>query len=93
MSTTTEHETLFEELRPALHRTQALLEADRCLECGGPNAPAPCAVACPAEIDVPRFVAQIAAGDPGAAAETILAANLLGGTCARQRSGLRVRPV
>lgn len=73
----------FDELRPPLGGTEALLEADRCLACGGPHAPAPCAAACPAEIDVARFVEQIAQGDPVGAAETILAANPLGGTCAR----------
>ena len=31
----------------------------------------------------PRFITQIADGDPGAAAATILAENILGGTCAR----------
>jgi dihydropyrimidine dehydrogenase (NAD+) subunit PreT len=74
---------LFDELAPPLSEEQALLEADRCLECGGPYAPAPCAVACPAGIDVPSFVASIAAGDPAEAAATIFAENLLGGTCAR----------
>ncbi len=74
---------LAEELRPALTREEALVEADRCLECGGPHAPAPCLVGCPAGVDIPRFVAQIAADDPGAAATTIFAENVLGGTCAR----------
>jgi len=74
---------LFEELAPPLSEQQALLEADRCLECGGPHAPAPCAVACPAAIDVPSFIASIAAGDLAEAAATIFAENLLGGTCAR----------
>jgi glutamate synthase (NADPH/NADH) small chain len=83
MPATADETSLFEELRPPLSGAQALLEADRCLECGGPYAPAPCAAACPAGIDVPRFIAQIAAGDPLAAAETILVENLLGGTCAR----------
>jgi glutamate synthase (NADPH/NADH) small chain len=83
MSATLNAETSFAELRPPLDAGGALLEADRCLECGGPHAPAPCAVACPAGIDVPRFIAQIAAEDPAAAAQTIFADNLLGGTCAR----------
>ena len=38
---------------------------------------------CPAGVDVPSFVASIAAADPGAAAATIFAENILGGTCAR----------
>ena len=41
---------VFEELSPALSEDRALLEADRCLECGGPHAPAPRSVACPAGI-------------------------------------------
>jgi len=83
MSAIADSETLFAELRTPFDDADALLEADRCLECGGLDAPAPCAAACPAGVDVPRFVAQIAAGDPEAAAGTILAENLLGGTCAR----------
>lgn len=73
---------LFTELQRPLSEAAALLEADRCLECGGAPG-APCVVGCPADVDVPRFVAQIAEGDPGGAARTIFAANLLGGTCAR----------
>ena len=83
MSATEVGEPLFEELRPPLSREAALLEADRCLECGGPHAPAPCMVACPAGVDVAGFIAAIADDDPASAAETIFAENLLGGTCAR----------
>ena len=83
MSTTTQPELEFEELRPPLGPAEAVVEADRCLECGGPHAPAPCAVACPAGVDVARFIAQIADGDPGGAAETIFEQNILGATCAR----------
>jgi dihydropyrimidine dehydrogenase (NAD+) subunit PreT len=71
------------ELRPALRAEAAVVEADRCLECGAAYAPAPCVLACPARVDVPRFVAAIAAGDPAEAARTIFAENVLGGTCAR----------
>jgi glutamate synthase (NADPH/NADH) small chain len=74
---------LTRELTPPLSPEDAVVEADRCLECGGPYAEAPCVTGCPAGIDVPRFVAQIAAGDPGGAATTIFAENILGGTCAR----------
>jgi dihydropyrimidine dehydrogenase (NAD+) subunit PreT len=74
---------LYEELKPPLMEAEAQIEADRCLECGGAHAPAPCTVACPADIDVPGFVAAIAEGEPGRAAELIFAENLLGGTCAR----------
>jgi dihydropyrimidine dehydrogenase (NAD+) subunit PreT len=83
MSAMTQPKLEFEELRPALEPAEALVEADRCLECGGPHAPAPCAVACPAGVDVARFIAQIADGEPGAAAATIFEENFLGATCAR----------
>jgi len=73
----------FAELRPPLTETSALAEADRCLECGGPSAAAPCVVACPAAVDVPTFVREIAAGSLLDAARTIYGSNLLGGTCAR----------
>jgi glutamate synthase (NADPH/NADH) small chain len=74
---------LFEEIKPPLDALDAVVEADRCLGCGGAHAPAPCSVACPADIDVPSFVSAIADGDLGGAAEVIFADNLLGGTCAR----------
>jgi len=76
-------EPVFDELHPPLDRAAALLEADRCLECGGPYAPAPCMVACPAGVDVANFVAAIAEDEPLAAAQTIFTENLLGSTCAR----------
>jgi glutamate synthase (NADPH/NADH) small chain len=74
---------LTDELRPPLTAAEALLEADRCLACGGSHAPAPCAAACPAGIDVPGFVGSLALGDRDGAARAIFAENLLGGTCAR----------
>ncbi|HSL66319.1 MAG TPA: hypothetical protein VK874_16820, partial [Gaiellaceae bacterium] len=73
---------LLTELRPALEPERALVEAERCLECGG-RAEAPCVAACPADVDVPGFVGAIADGDPMLAADTIFASNLLGATCAR----------
>ncbi len=74
---------VYAELQLPLSPREALLEADACLECGGPYAPAPCTEACPAGVDVPGFVGAIARGDPEGAAELIFAENLLGGTCAR----------
>ncbi|HET9323052.1 MAG TPA: NAD(P)-dependent oxidoreductase [Gaiellaceae bacterium] len=73
----------FEELHPALPGTEVLVEADRCLACGGPYAQAPCVTACPADVDVPGFVTALAEGDAPEAARIIFAENLLGGTCAR----------
>ncbi len=74
---------LFREIRPPLDDNDAASEADRCLVCGGPAAPAPCATACPAQIDVPRFVDAIAHDDWEGAANLIFASNLLGASCAR----------
>ena len=76
-------EALSRELRPPLTSQEALLEADRCLGCGGPYAQPPCATACPAEIDVAGFIGALAVGDRLGAARTIFAENLLGGSCAR----------
>ena len=74
---------VFQELTPPLAPEAALVEADRCLECGGPHAEAPCVVSCPANVDVPAFVAAVARDEPDEAARIIFAENLLGGTCAR----------
>ena len=73
----------FEELAPPLDEREALVEADRCLECGVRHASAPCVLACPAGVDVPSFVAAIARADHDEAARIIFSENLLGGTCAR----------
>lgn len=74
---------IFQEVTPPLAYEAALVEADRCLECGDPPAEAPCVVACPANVDVPAFVAAVARSAPDEAARIIFAENLLGGTCAR----------
>ncbi len=78
-----DRETIFKELHPPFAREQAVVEAARCLECGGPYAPAPCLVACPTHIDIPKFIREIRLGHPHAAARTIFESNLLGGSCAR----------
>jgi glutamate synthase (NADPH/NADH) small chain len=56
-----------------------VLQAERCLYCFA----APCASACPTHIDVPSFIKRIAEGNLRGAAHAILAANPLGGMCAR----------
>ncbi len=68
---------------PTLDDAHAVVEAQACLQCGGPCALAPCANACPAGIDVPGFILDIANGKPLAAAKKIFDANILGGTCSR----------
>jgi dihydropyrimidine dehydrogenase (NAD+) subunit PreT len=74
---------LFAEAHPPLGENEAIVEADACLQCGGPHAPAPCIVGCPTGIDIPGFIREIAAGRPIEAARIILRDNILGGTCAR----------
>lgn len=74
---------VFREIRPPLGDEEAVVEARRCLECGGPLTPAPCTTACPTHIDVPQFIREIREGRPLDSAGTIFASNVLGGTCAR----------
>ena len=69
----------FADATPRLTRTQALLEAERCLYCYD----APCATACPTSIDVPSFIKRIADDNLRGSARTILDSNPLGGMCAR----------
>ena len=66
-------------MMPPLTRLEAIIEANRCLDCYD----APCTQACPTSIDVPRFIARIASGDLTGSARTIMSANPLGASCAR----------
>ena len=69
----------FDELKPALSRTEALLESSRCLFCYD----APCTTACPTHIDVPSFIKKIQNDNVKGAARVILDANPMGHSCAR----------
>lgn len=69
----------FADIAPPLTPHEAQVAADRCYFCYD----APCIDACPTSIDVPLFIRQIQAGQPEAAARTILGQNILGGMCAR----------
>ncbi len=69
----------FENLHSPLNDQQASVQASRCLFCHD----APCVIACPTSIDIPKFIRQIATGNPLGSARTILSANIMGGTCAR----------
>lgn len=69
----------FADINPPLTEAQALEEGSRCLFCHD----APCIKACPTEIDVPQFIRQILTGNARGSARTILAANILGHSCAR----------
>ncbi|MCQ8280005.1 NAD(P)-dependent oxidoreductase [Acetobacteraceae bacterium KSS8] len=69
----------FADAHPALTDVQARIEADRCFYCFD----APCIEACPTGIDIPSFIARIADNNLRGSAETILSANIFGGSCAR----------
>jgi len=69
----------FADLHPNFTADEAVIEAARCLYCYD----APCTRACPTQIDVPRFIRQILHHNVAGAAETILDANVFGGSCAR----------
>jgi dihydropyrimidine dehydrogenase (NAD+) subunit PreT len=69
----------FADNHPPLEKQAAVVESNRCLYCFD----APCTIACPTHIDVPRFIKKIASGNVSGAARTILDANILGGSCAR----------
>ena len=69
----------FTDLAPPLSARQAVLESSRCLYCYD----APCVNACPSDIDIPSFIRNIQQENVQGAAQKILAANILGGSCAR----------
>ncbi len=73
----------FAELKPPFTPMEAQTEASRCLDCGGPYAPAPCSVACPSGIDVPGFIKALRRGESQRAGQIVFSANPLAGTCAR----------
>ena len=69
----------FPDAHPPLSAMAAVVEANRCLYCFD----APCTIACPTHIDVPKFIKKIATGNLEGSAYTILDANILGASCAR----------
>ncbi|MBZ0227290.1 MAG: NAD(P)-dependent oxidoreductase [Bauldia sp.] len=77
--TAEEYRANFSDLHPPLDHHEALVESDRCYFCYE----APCVTACPTGIDVPMFIREVRTENAKGAAETILAANILGGMCAR----------
>ncbi len=58
---------------------QMRVEAARCLQCKN----APCVAGCPVRIDIPRFIAALAAGDPAKAIAVIKETSLLPAVCGR----------
>ena len=69
----------FTDLHEPLGMQQAIEEANRCLYCYE----APCIDACPTGIHIPTFIHQIRTENIMGSAKTILAENIMGGTCAR----------
>ncbi len=60
-------------------QAQAILEAERCLQCKN----APCISGCPVSIDIPGFIKAIAAGDNKLAVDIIKESSLLPAVCGR----------
>ena len=69
----------FLEVSPGLSPDEAMLEAERCLQCKKPK----CVNGCPVEIDIPAFIAEIALGNFRNAAVIIKAENMLPAVCGR----------
>ena len=69
----------FEEVCYGYNTSEAQLEASRCLHCKNPR----CVGACPVGIDIPGFVAKVAAGEFAAAAEVIARDSSLPAVCGR----------
>lgn len=63
----------FDEVNLGLDEAAAVLEASRCLECKN----AKCVAGCPVNIDIPKFVAQVAVRDFAGAARSLLGDNAL----------------
>jgi glutamate synthase (NADPH/NADH) small chain len=69
----------FEEVSLVYTLEQALVEADRCLQC----ADEPCVRGCPVGIDIPAFIKKIAEKHPHGAYDIITDTNLLPSVCGR----------
>ncbi len=70
---------LFPDLHAPFSKQAAVVEANRCLNCFN----APCTIACPTHIDVPKFIKKISSGNLRGSALSIRDANVLASSCAR----------
>jgi len=69
----------FREVNLGLPEEIARREAERCLDCKDPK----CVRGCPVQIDIPKFIKLVAAGDFAGAAASLLADNALPGISGR----------
>ncbi len=78
--TTEDYNEAFSDIHPPFaHDEGAILEANRCIGCYD----APCTKFCPAGIDVPLFIKQIASGNIKGSARTIFRSNIMGAGCSK----------
>ncbi|NPE31127.1 NADPH-dependent glutamate synthase [Methanococcoides sp. SA1] len=71
--------TNFDEVALGYTEEQAILEAERCLECKNPK----CVEGCPVNIDIPGFISKIKEGDFQEAIAIIKSTNTLPAVCGR----------
>ena len=69
----------FEEVCYGYNLEEAMLEASRCLNCRNPR----CVTACPVQVKIPTFIAQVAAGNVAGAAAVIAEDSSLPAVCGR----------
>lgn len=69
----------FEEVALGYTTEGAVLEASRCIQCRVPR----CVEGCPVNVNIPRFIKQIAEGNVNEAAETLFETNMLPSICGR----------
>ena len=60
-------------------KEQAIVEANRCLQCKNQ----PCVSGCPVNVPIPAFIAEVAKGEFKKAVDIIKSANLLPAICGR----------
>lgn len=69
----------FEEVPYGISLQMAMDEASRCLQCPKPR----CRAACPVNINIPEFIAEISKGDPKTAAQKLKTQTALPAVCGR----------
>ncbi|MBE6349909.1 MAG: NADPH-dependent glutamate synthase [Spirochaetaceae bacterium] len=70
---------LMDEVAIGYTKDQAILEAERCLQCKN----APCMQGCPVSVPIPQFIGEVAKGNFKGAVDIIKTTNLLPAICGR----------